>query len=199
MPMEDVGSKLLAWVMTGTGALLAYSAFRNKSPLSVLRGIEGPSISGSGSASGTGSGIFGSIPLPTEVAGVSSIARLRMIANREIAPTLVAIQPYGQLDKDAAASLARIDTKHGYVVPASSANDAYRPFAVQAAAAARGEMINGKPRYADPNKGLHVVGLAFDIHSGFNKPEVWNAFRAEGWHQSRPIDEPWHWSYGVRG
>ncbi len=188
---SDVGNKLLAWMLAGTGTLLAYSAYKNRAPWDVLRDINGPPLAtatGTGTAAGfTGSNYSGSIP------------RLRQIANREIPPTLVAIQPCGQLDMDAAASKARIDTKLGKVIPAASCNDAYRSFAIQAQAASRGETINGKPRFADPNKGLHVVGLAFDIHSDFNNADVYQAFREDGWHQTRPIDEPWHWSYGVRG
>ncbi len=182
---SDVGNKLLAWLMAGTGTLLAYSAYKNRAPWDVLRDINGAPLTataGTSAAAGFTGNYGGSIP------------RLRQIANREIPPTLVAIKPCGQLDMDAAASKARIDAKLGYVVPAASCNDAYRPIAVQAQGYA-----NNPSRFASPEKGLHVVGLAFDIHSDYNKPDVYQAFREEGWHQTRPIDEKWHWSFGVRG
>lgn len=187
---SDVSSKFLAWLLAGIGSLLAYSLYAKKLPLDILRGISsGGSIGGSDS-----SGVLSASGLSQGTGNESEPVRLRLIANREMAPTPVPIQPHGQLDKAAAASKARIDRKLGYVVPPASANDAYRPYATQAAGYAR-----DPERYANPNKGLHVVGLAFDIHSDFNTPEVYNAFRQEGWHQTRPGDEPWHWSYGVRG
>lgn len=187
---SDVGNKFLAWLLAGIGSLLAYSLYAKRLPLDIIRGIaSGESIGGSGeAASGQAQGFR------TPTGNESEPVRLRLIANREMPPTLVPIQPHGQLDIAAAASKSRIDQALGYVVPPASVNDAYRPYAVQAAGYAR-----DSNRFANPNKGLHVVGLAFDIHSDYNKPEVYEAFRKEGWHQTRPIDEPWHWSYGVRG
>lgn len=197
---SDVSSKFFAWLLAGVGSLLAYSLYAKKLPLDILQGISSGRSIGSGDASSvSGSGADPVSGLSRGTGNESEPVRLRMIANREMAPTLVPIQPYGQLDKAAAASKARIDAKLGYPVPASSANDAYRPYSVQAAGYASGDTIGGKPRYASPEKGLHVVGLAFDIHADYNKPEVYEAFRQEGWHQTRPVDEPWHWSYGVRG
>lgn len=184
---SDVSGKLLAWLAAGTGTLLAYSAFRNRAPWDVLRDIQGaPITAGTVSGSGTASGFAGTY--------TGSIPRLRKIANREMQPTLVAIQPCGKLDVDAAASKARIDKMLGTVIPAASCNDAYRDYATQAAGYAE-----NPNRFANPDKGLHVVGLAFDIHSQYNNPKTWAAFLSEGWHQTRPIDESWHWSYGVRG
>ncbi len=184
---SDVGNKLLAWMLAGAGTLLAYSAYKNRAPWDVLRDINSTPFTGSVASGGTAAGFAGS-----NYSG--SIPRLRQIANREIPPTLVAIQPCGQLDMDAAASKARIDAKLGKVIPAASCNDAYRPISTQAEGYAR-----DPNRFAHPSKGLHVVGLAFDIHADFNTPDVYQAFREDGWHQTRPIDEPWHWSYGVRG
>lgn len=196
---SDVSSKLMAWLMAGAGTLLAYSAVRNRKPWDVLRDVTGTPIS---DGAKVGTDLSGGSTGPMGFTGTygGSVPRLRQIANREIQPTLVDIQPCGKLDVDAAASKARIDQKLGYVVPASSCGDAYRSYADQAAAHASGELMpDGKPRFADPNKGLHVVGLAFDINSAYLKPEVFAAFKAEGWHQTRPVVEPWHFSYGVRG
>ena len=50
-------------------------------------------------------------------------------------------------------------------------------------------------RYAPPNSGLHTHGLAIDVHTAFLSEKLRKALLAEGWHQSRPVDEPWHFSY----
>ena len=55
-------------------------------------------------------------------------------------------------------------------------------------------------RYAHPNTTLHTQGLAIDVDMNWRAsvgPEkVDAALRKFGWKQSRPDDEPWHWSYG---
>lgn len=194
MPVSsDVGSKLLAWIAAGAGTLLAYSAFKNRSPLDVLRDIEGPpafqtASSGGAQPSGFRSGSFS-----------TSVPRIRMIANREIPPELVRIRPSGRLDKDAAASLERIHARVGTVVPNVGS---YRSFVEQAAAFYDNNetLADGSKRYGNPNKSLHVVGLAIDVRNDFaSKPEVVQAFASEGWHRPRPDVEPWHYSYLVRG
>ena len=191
---SDVSSKFLAWLLAGIGSLLAYSLYAKKLPLDILKGISSGASIGSGDAA---SSVGGPSGLSRGTGDESEPVRLRMIANREIAPTLVAIQPNGQLDIAAAASKARIDQKLGFAV--ENVGSA-RSYAEQAAGRARGEvMSDGSPRFADPDKGLHVVGLAIDIHAKHNTAEVFEAFRQEGWHQTRPGAEPWHWSYGVRG
>lgn len=185
----DVGSKLLAWIMAGTGSLLLYSAVKNRKPFDVLRETVGtPIYIASGDDSITGSVAPGTGSEP---------ARLRMLANREIRPDLVRIKPSGMLDRSAAASKARIDAKLGYVVPNVGA---YRSFAEQASLYA-----SDPSRFAPPTKSLHVVGLAIDVHQSYmSRSDVVAAFTAEGWHRARwgpgtSNDEEWHWSYGVRG
>lgn len=203
MPVEgnlsDVGTKLLAWFAAGIGTLLAYSAYKNRAPWDVLRDINGPPIRVStvgGSSSGP-SGFYS--PGDTSGSFSSSVPRIRMIANREIPPALVDIKPSGKLDKDAAAALARAQAKVGYDFPNTGA---YRSYAVQAANFFDNNetLSDGRQRFGDPRKSLHVVGLAIDIHSGHaSKPEVVAAMTAEGWQRPRPDAEPWHYSYLVRG
>ena len=55
-------------------------------------------------------------------------------------------------------------------------------------------------RYAPPDKTLHTRGLAIDIHTGF-LPDVllFRILRNHGWYQTRPADEPWHWSFRLIG
>jgi hypothetical protein len=193
---SDVGNKLIAWLMAGAGTLLAYSAYRNRAPWDVLRDIQGEPAFATSAVGGSGPQGFMSGGGGANFQ--SAIPRLRMIANREIPPELVPIQPSGKLDRDAAASLARIHSRVGAIVPNVGS---YRSFGEQAAAAARGEiMADGNPRFGSPNKSLHVVGLAIDVRADYAaKPEVIAAFTEEGWHRARPSVEPWHWSYGVRG
>jgi hypothetical protein len=54
-------------------------------------------------------------------------------------------------------------------------------------------------RYAHPNSGVHTRGLAIDVYwrGVFTKLILKRILRNHGWHQSRPDDEPWHWSFGV--
>jgi hypothetical protein len=58
-------------------------------------------------------------------------------------------------------------------------------------------------RYAPPSVGLHTQGLAIDVDMNWYtalsdklKGRFRTAMRAAGWTQSRPTDEPWHWSFG---
>lgn len=58
-------------------------------------------------------------------------------------------------------------------------------------------------RYAPPSVGLHTQGLAIDVHTGWQanldekvEARFKKAMKDAGWTQSRPTDEPWHWSFG---
>ena len=58
------------------------------------------------------------------------------------------------------------------------------------------ECWNSDPvRYAPPNSGLHTHGLAIDVHTGYLSAKLKKALLKHGWHQSRPDDEPWHFSF----
>lgn len=54
-------------------------------------------------------------------------------------------------------------------------------------------------RFAAPSVGVHCQGLAIDVTTEDPelKTKVRKALLAEGFHQSRPDDEPWHFSFGV--
>jgi hypothetical protein len=54
-------------------------------------------------------------------------------------------------------------------------------------------------RFAPNTVGVHCQALAIDVTTEDPelKTKVRKALLAEGWHQSRPEDEPWHWSYKV--
>jgi len=54
-------------------------------------------------------------------------------------------------------------------------------------------------RYAPPNKTLHTHGLAIDVHTAYLDDRLRKALLAHGWHQTRPDDEPWHFSFRLTG
>jgi hypothetical protein len=56
-------------------------------------------------------------------------------------------------------------------------------------------------RFANPNTTAHCRGLAIDVSTDQSQTRLKNIHRAlawRGWHQSRPDDEPWHWSFGIQ-
>ncbi len=54
-----------------------------------------------------------------------------------------------------------------------------------------------KSRYAPPWVGVHPHGLAIDVDTGYLNRIIRNILLNHGWRQSRPDDEPWHFSFGV--
>lgn len=51
-------------------------------------------------------------------------------------------------------------------------------------------------RYAHPDKTLHTHGLAIDVSTAQpDQQRIRELLLARGWHQSRPDDEPWHYSF----
>lgn len=51
-------------------------------------------------------------------------------------------------------------------------------------------------RYADPATTLHPRGLAIDVSTGMRWQRlIHRVLFSHGWRQSRPDDEPWHYSY----
>jgi hypothetical protein len=56
-------------------------------------------------------------------------------------------------------------------------------------------------RYANPNTTAHTRGLAIDVSTAITKKrddEIRKALFRRGWHQVRPDDEPWHYSFGIK-
>lgn len=56
-------------------------------------------------------------------------------------------------------------------------------------------------RYAPPDKGAHMRGLAIDVNQLLPKLKleaIDKALLARGWHKARPDDEPWHMSFGIQ-
>lgn len=56
-------------------------------------------------------------------------------------------------------------------------------------------------RYAPADKGAHMRGLAIDVTTVYPAPKqkaIHDALLKRGWHQARPDDEPWHYSFGLQ-
>lgn len=54
-------------------------------------------------------------------------------------------------------------------------------------------------RYAHPDTTLHTHGLAIDVHTGLpEQARIRKLLTDRGWMQSRPDDEPWHYSFRLR-
>lgn len=51
-------------------------------------------------------------------------------------------------------------------------------------------------RFAHPNSTLHTQGLAIDVSTAQpDQARIREVLTRRGWHQSRPVDEPWHYSF----
>ena len=53
-------------------------------------------------------------------------------------------------------------------------------------------------RFAHPNVGVHTQGLAIDVHTGDLNGLIRRTLLLLGWKQTRPDDEPWHFSFRVK-
>jgi hypothetical protein len=54
-------------------------------------------------------------------------------------------------------------------------------------------------RYASPNATLHTHGLAIDVSTTLkDQEEIRKALLERKWKQSRPDDEPWHYSFYLK-
>lgn len=55
-------------------------------------------------------------------------------------------------------------------------------------------------RFAHPDTTGHTRGLCIDVSQNLSKAKLAKAHKAlkyRHWHQSRPDDEPWHYSFGI--
>lgn len=55
-------------------------------------------------------------------------------------------------------------------------------------------------RYANPDTSAHCRALAIDVSMNQSARQlrlIHKALMARGWHQARPSDEPWHFSFGI--
>lgn len=56
-------------------------------------------------------------------------------------------------------------------------------------------------RFADPDTSAHCRGLAIDVSTNQGSRDlaaIHKALLARDWHQARPTDEPWHFSFGIK-
>lgn len=200
------GTLFLGWVAGGTGIVLVYSAYKNKSPFDVFKStLTQTPTSKVIDPNHYVTGVLATTPSTVDVLESSLTTkpstRIQQIADRQRPPTLAPIptQPYLLMDYEAAASFIAVQTAYGKPI---LLDNTYRTYQQQADAYAKAGP-NGT--FAPPGTSLHEVGLALDIntHSNLNDPALVAAFQNHGWYRHGKIingvPEPWHWSYKVAG
>ena len=96
-----------------------------------------------------------------------------------------------ELARPAMRSLTDVLREYGFH---GDAGGGYRSTEEQAA------LRSAKPGLAAPVGGsYHQEGLAIDLASVLQNPQVSQLLQQAGWNQFSPGGEPWHWSYGVTG
>lgn len=110
---------------------------------------------------------------------------------------IVAFQNRGgqilHLQKAATRSLEKVESMLKYPVTVTGSN---RSCEYQAQLYA-----SDSNRFAHPAKTAHTRGLAIDVSTALPKTKqaaIRKKLLANGWHQSRPTDEPWHYSFGIK-
>lgn len=102
-----------------------------------------------------------------------------------------------KLQKAAALSLEHVETHLKYAVVVTGA---WRSCDAQK------DYYNSDPpdsfnRYAPPDKTAHTRGLAIDVSTAlplWKRKRIKSKLLAHGWFQARPVDEPWHFSFGIQ-
>lgn len=203
----DGATVFLGWTALGAGIILAYSAYKNEGPLSVLTGGLNGTSTRTTINGGTGSAATSNLSVGNATAQVTSGAdstptssRAAAIKAKTIKPVYVNIPGHGALvlDQEAAASFARVEAAYGKTIALTGAS---RSAATQILDFAENPGVFGKP-----GTSLHEVGLAVDVSSTMNlqDPALIQAFTSNGWFRRGKVlangqPEPWHWSYGVPG
>lgn len=210
----DRTTTFLGWMVGGAGIVLIYSAYKNQSPVDVVRntlsGEDGTPkiISGPISAADLASAL--SSPAGEPDAGRKPIKELAFKAggtNDSSQWVSVASQPSIKLAAPAASSFASVVAAYGKPIPLSGGGRSYEAQVIGYAA--------NPERFALPGNSLHEYGLAVDLNQTAGKsfmedPKLIAAFTSNGWYRrgkrgkwyqgdSTVIPEPWHWSYGIAG
>lgn len=209
----DRSTTFLGWLVGGAGIVLLYSAYKNESPITVVRDAltgersERSVLSGPISAADAASSLL-STPATTD-AGRKPINVLATKAggttdSREWIS--VASQPNIKLARPAAASFSSVVAAFGKPIPLSGGG---RSYAEQVA----GYALHPE-RFGTPGTSLHEYGLAVDLSQTAGKafledPKLIAAFTSNGWYRrgkqgnwysdGQTIPEPWHWSWGIAG
>jgi hypothetical protein len=193
------GNTLLGWLAGGTGIVLVYSAYKNHSPVDVLRNTlkgDKTSIANISVTPGLGASSAASGIRPTDETDSRAIS----ISKGAIKPTLVPIptQPLLLMDIDAVASFMKVQWQYGRPI---ILGNTYRTSKQQSDSYQRDPV-----HFAPPGHSLHEKGLALDLNTSLmntEDPKLISAFESNGWfRRGKVIDgkpELWHWSYGVPG
>lgn len=169
--------------------MLVYAAYRNRSPLDILRDVQGPP------------------PFQTARRSPTAFEQEQPQAYTDVAGAGQGWVMFGhgalRLQPAAAASFKQVEACYGRTIHLTGAGRSYS------------EQLAGYLRspgtFADPRRGptAHMQGRAVDINTGMNldDPLLVNCFQKHGWYrQGKTISwkgtrrhEPWHWSYGSPG
>ena len=103
-------------------------------------------------------------------------------------------QRYIKLQAAAVRSLQAAEAASGYKILITGSG--WRSCELQA------QLYKSDPnRFAHPDKTAHTRGLAIDVdmtQSLTRRKAIHRALLHRHWHQSRPDDEPWHYSFGIQ-
>lgn len=209
------GTLFIGWIAGGTGIVLLYSAYKNKSPFDVLKGTltQTPTTATIDPNNYTvgvlqNPTVLGSVPDQSSVdilqntLSTAPSARIQAIANRTKPPTLAPIptQPNLLMDYEAVASFMLVQAQYGKPI---ILDNTYRTLAQQTAAYNK---VGPDGTFGKPGTSLHEVGLALDIKTNasyLNDPALIKAFQDHGWYRRgkviNGVPEPWHWTYRIPG
>lgn len=178
------GTAFLGWSAAAAGIVLVYAAYKNVSPVAIVRGTltgnpdrplidstVGTGIKGVGSTVSTG----GKTPVP---ASTTVHERARRLQDREIQPLWVPIptQPTMKLDAYAVSSFLQVQSEYGQKLWLTGAQ---RTYAEQNTGYA-----SDPNRFAPPGKSGHEVGIAIDLDTNkvnVNDTRLNDIFAKHGW------------------
>jgi hypothetical protein len=227
--MASKATPFLGWFVGSTGAVLLYSAYKNKSPFSVIQqtlgvgtvvpiqtiGVKeitadtagaggasglGPAGASGAGVSGGGTGSFGGSTLSFQ--GLTPSGAKDEGYGTQYGPLVTFGHGSMTLRQQAAASFQQVQTTFGHDIPLTGAS---RTQAAQLAG-----FLASPGTFLDPRNGAiskHVMGIAVDVagsvSGGWDNPALVAAFTNAGWFRAGKDvggrPEPWHWSYKERG
>lgn len=195
--MATKGQAFIGWTVGAVGIVLAYSAYKNVGPVSVVTGLlrsdSSRSTIDSGSGARVGSSIAGVTPAASTVAAGPAADRAKALMAGKVNPVWVPIptQPTMRLDYMAAASFIKVQTEYGKLLPLTGAQ---RSRQEQADGYAR-----DPGRFAPPGKSGHEFGIAIDLNTNkvdINDPELIKILKANNWFAAGRSGQM-HWSWGI--
>jgi hypothetical protein len=168
-----------ALVLAIGGIALVYAGFKGYDPRTVFTGVfTGQAPSKLAAVSGTGAASTPAAPVTGNTSGQCN-DKVPLVERGGV-----------KLQPPAMGAFLQAQARAGQRI---SLTGSWRSCAIQTA----GYRLN-PGRFADPASSMHPQGLAIDVRNPV-PANVRAALLASGWFQSRPDDEPWHFSYGRAG